>query len=150
MPRASGDAVNSWPHRVIQRHGKFAVHRVYYDEQGNIWTCSEEPVYPEGELLENLGHDVQLYRAALYSQISTIIRKRLEIQDKLGNSYRILGMINWRIGNTYECRGYWHLARQCYASRPSDLAIIDQYDGYIYYRIGDTDRGYRVRKQIPG
>jgi len=92
----------------------------------------------------------QLYRAALYSQISTIIRKRLEIQDKLGNSYRILGMINWRIGNTYECRGYWHLARQCYASRPSDLAIIDQYDGYIYYRIGDTDRGYRVRKQIPG
>ncbi|MBN2145922.1 MAG: hypothetical protein JW726_00985 [Anaerolineales bacterium] len=92
----------------------------------------------------------QLYQAALYCQVSTIIRNHLGAIDKLGNSYRILGTINWRIGNTYECRNYWDRARKCHQNSPIDLALLDQLEGYIYYRIGDTNLGYQERKRIPG
>jgi hypothetical protein len=61
--------VNSWPYRVVHKHGSFAIHRVYYDEQGEIWTCSDEPVYPEGVSLEDLDEDLKLYRAALDLQV---------------------------------------------------------------------------------
>lgn len=57
--------MNTWPYRVVHRHGRFAIHRVYYDERGEPWTYSEEPVYPEGASLEDLGEDLELYRAAL-------------------------------------------------------------------------------------
>jgi hypothetical protein len=57
--------VNFCPYRIVQKLGIFAIHRVYYDEQGDIWTCSQEPAYPEGASLEGLGEDLEMYRAAL-------------------------------------------------------------------------------------
>lgn len=92
----------------------------------------------------------KLHQAALYSQVSTLIRARLGEKEKLGHSYRILGKINWRIGNTYECRNYWLRARECYQDSPTDQALLDQEEGYIFYCIGDTHLGQEVRKRIPG
>jgi tetratricopeptide (TPR) repeat protein len=90
----------------------------------------------------------RLTDAALYAQIGAIIREHLNMQRELGHSYRILGMINWRIGNTYECRKYLNRARDCYEN-PVDLARVDLYEGYTYYRIGDTNIGRESLEKLP-
>jgi len=90
----------------------------------------------------------RLTDAALYAQVGAIIRQHLNVQRELGHSYRILGMINWRIGNTYECRKYLNLARDCY-EQAVDLARVDLYEGYTYYRIGDTEIGHESLEKLP-
>jgi hypothetical protein len=62
---ARDETMTPCPYRVVHEHGNFAIHRVYYDERGEIWTSSEEPVHPEGVSLEGLGEDLEAYRAAL-------------------------------------------------------------------------------------
>ena len=57
--------MNSYPYRIVHKHGTFAIHRVNYDEGGEIWTCSREPAYPTAVSLQGLGEDLDLYRAAL-------------------------------------------------------------------------------------
>jgi hypothetical protein len=49
--RAVRRCISSWPYRVVHRRGRYAIHEVYYDDQGEIWACSREPAYPEGESL---------------------------------------------------------------------------------------------------
>lgn len=90
----------------------------------------------------------RLTDAALYAQVGAIIRGHLGAQTELGHSYWVLGMINWRIGNTYECRKYLNRARECY-ERPIDLARVDLYEGYTYYRIGDTEIGHKSLVRLP-
>jgi hypothetical protein len=46
-----------WHYRVI--------HKVYYDDDGEIWSCSEEPVRLEAESLESLREDLENYDYAL-------------------------------------------------------------------------------------
>lgn len=41
-------------YRVVHKVGRYAIHRVFRDEQGEIWTCTEDPVCPEGETPEEL------------------------------------------------------------------------------------------------
>ena len=50
---------------MILKNGRLAIHEVFYDEQGEIWTCTEEPVYPEGDTLEELRTDLEHYQRAL-------------------------------------------------------------------------------------
>jgi hypothetical protein len=57
--------MNHEPYRVIHRRRRYAIHQVYYDEQGEIWTCSQEPAYPEGHSLDDLRADLARYWSAL-------------------------------------------------------------------------------------
>jgi hypothetical protein len=59
------ETVSTWPCWVVHKHGRYAIHAAYYGEDGEIWTCSEEPVYPEGMSLQELGEYLDVYRAAL-------------------------------------------------------------------------------------
>jgi len=92
----------------------------------------------------------RLTDAALYAQIGASIRRQLGLKKELGHSYRILGMINWRVGNTYSSRMYLNQARECYEDDPVALAWLAQYEGYTYYRSGDTERGRDTLRKIPG
>ena len=42
---------------VIRKAGRFGIHEVYYDDEGEIWSCSEEPVRLEAESQEDLRED---------------------------------------------------------------------------------------------
>jgi hypothetical protein len=59
----------SWNHRVLRRkEGEgytYAIHEVYYDPDGNVAACTENPVAPYGESLDELIEDVESYRRAL-------------------------------------------------------------------------------------
>jgi hypothetical protein len=52
-------------HRVINAKDIYAVHEVYYDEDGLPEMVTEEPVNAQGETYEELVHDVVHYIAAL-------------------------------------------------------------------------------------
>ena len=106
------------------------------------------------ELANNLAHVYLLWgnltQAAQYGQIGASIRRHLGARMELGHSYRVLGMINWRVGNTYESKTYLNRARNCYENEPAALALLDLYEGYTYYRIGDTAIGRGSLVAIPG
>lgn len=92
----------------------------------------------------------RLVSAAQYGQIGASIRRHLGVEKELGHSYRVLGMINWRVGNTYESKSYLNRARACYQDDPVALAWLALYEGYTYYRIGDTVIGRKSLEAIPG
>jgi hypothetical protein len=46
-----------WHYRVIRKAGRYGVHEVYYDDDGEIRSCSEEPVRLEAQSLEDLRED---------------------------------------------------------------------------------------------
>ena len=50
---------------MILKNGRYAIHEVYYDEEGEPWTCSEEPVCPKGKMLEALREELEHYQRAL-------------------------------------------------------------------------------------
>ena len=61
-----GDAaLSTWKYRVILKDGKYAIHEVFYGEEGAPWTCTEEPVCPEGDTLEALREELEHYQRAL-------------------------------------------------------------------------------------
>jgi hypothetical protein len=57
--------LNTWNYRVIVKNGRYAIHEVYYDKEGEPWTCTEDPVCPEAETLDALREDMEYYRLAL-------------------------------------------------------------------------------------
>jgi len=115
------------------------------------WLGDRESI---AELANNMANVYLLWGrlsdAALYGQIGASIRRHLDVKKELGHSYRILGRINWRIGNTYGSRMYLNQARKCYQEDPVALAWLDLYEGYTYYRIGDTTIGHKSLEEIPG
>ena len=50
---------------MILKDGRYAIHEVYYDEDGEPWTCTEDPACPEGDMLETLREDMEYYRLVL-------------------------------------------------------------------------------------
>ena len=50
---------------MILKDGRYAIHEVFYDEEGESWTCSEDPVCPEGDTLEALREELEHYQRAL-------------------------------------------------------------------------------------
>ena len=52
-------------YRVILKNGQYAIHEVYYDEQGEPWTCTEDPVCPEGGTLDDFRAEMEHYQHAL-------------------------------------------------------------------------------------
>ena len=59
----------SWNYRVIEKKDgtgtTFAIHEVYYDEEGSPYLCTINAVAPMGETLEDLRADVKFYNTAL-------------------------------------------------------------------------------------
>jgi hypothetical protein len=55
----------TWNYRVMRRENTYAIYEVYYDNDGNMETFSEEPVCPMGESLEELRQDLEHYERAL-------------------------------------------------------------------------------------
>ncbi len=47
-----GIAPSTLKYRVILKNGKYAIHEAFYDEEGEPWTCTEDPVCPAGDTLE--------------------------------------------------------------------------------------------------
>lgn len=60
-----GIALITWKYRVILKHGRCAIHEVFYDEHGEPWTCSEDPVCPEGNTVDSLREELEHYQRAL-------------------------------------------------------------------------------------
>jgi len=54
-----------WNYRVILKNGHYAIHKVYYDEDGEPWTCTEDPVCPEGDTLDALREEMEHYQRGL-------------------------------------------------------------------------------------
>jgi len=71
-----------------------------------------------------------------------LLRKAWGDSRDIGNSYYVLGKINWEIGGTAEAIGYFDLARKEFDKTDLDInkAWIDRYVGYVHYRIGLLDQ----------
>ena len=50
---------------MILKNGRYAIHEVYYDEKGEPWTCTENPICPEGDTLDALRGELEHYQRAL-------------------------------------------------------------------------------------
>jgi hypothetical protein len=50
---------------LILKNGRYAIHEVYCDEEGSPWICTEDPVWPEGDTLDDFRAEVQRYLDAL-------------------------------------------------------------------------------------
>ncbi|HEU4510851.1 MAG TPA: hypothetical protein VFR78_21650 [Pyrinomonadaceae bacterium] len=55
----------TWNYRVVKKRGYLAIHEAYYDENGNIFTLSTDPVSPESEDLAQLKTTLELMQEAL-------------------------------------------------------------------------------------
>lgn len=54
---------------MILKRGRYTVHEVYYDEDGEPWTCTEDPVCPEGNTPDTLREDETYQRALEWSAL---------------------------------------------------------------------------------
>ena len=63
--------MSTWNYRVLERKDKktgenpYAIHEVYYNEEGKPDGCTENAVAPMGESLEELNNDIVHYLRAL-------------------------------------------------------------------------------------
>jgi YD repeat-containing protein len=63
----------SFNHRIVKSEdGSFHVHEVYYDENGNIESWTENPVTPSGFDTTELHHDFELHLKAFKKPILVI------------------------------------------------------------------------------
>ena len=54
-----------WNYRVLERAGEFAIHEVFYDDDGKIAGWTETPVFPRAESLEDLALELERYAQAV-------------------------------------------------------------------------------------
>ncbi len=54
----------SWNYRLIHRDSQYAVHEVFYREDGTVEGWTEEPVFPSGDSLEEAMADLANYARA--------------------------------------------------------------------------------------
>ena len=60
-----------WDYRVILKGAEFAIHEVYYDDQGAVEGCTVEPVGVAGDTLAELREDLAYYARALDRPVLT-------------------------------------------------------------------------------
>ncbi|HAG82138.1 MAG TPA: hypothetical protein DCL61_13470 [Cyanobacteria bacterium UBA12227] len=58
-----------WDYRVFWEEGGYTIRTVYYDDRGAIVACSEKPIEPFGESLEELQDELNLLQAALKKKV---------------------------------------------------------------------------------
>ena len=54
-----------WNYRVMQKGDQFAIHEVFYREDGSIQGFSESPVFPRAESVEQLAEELKRYALAI-------------------------------------------------------------------------------------
>lgn len=63
----------SWNYRVLKKkHADgcfYDIHEVYYDDEGRPMACTEQPVSPRGESIEELLNDIRHYAKALQKPV---------------------------------------------------------------------------------
>jgi hypothetical protein len=55
----------TWNYRVVKRGVQFAIHEVFYRDDGTVQGYSAEPVYPRAESTEDLAAELARYAEAL-------------------------------------------------------------------------------------
>ena len=55
----------TWNYRVMHRDGRYAVHSVYYGDDGRITDWSAEPMQLTAESVEDLAEEFERFRRAL-------------------------------------------------------------------------------------
>jgi hypothetical protein len=55
----------SWDYRVIEHNGMFTIHEVYYNDNCDITSISQDPMGPSGDTLEDLKDDMEYFLQAL-------------------------------------------------------------------------------------
>lgn len=63
--------MGKWNYRVVLRHEQFAIHEVFYDDDGGIAGMTEEPVFPRAQTLEELRSELLRYTSALDEPVLT-------------------------------------------------------------------------------
>jgi hypothetical protein len=58
----------TWNYRVMVRDGRYAIYSVYY-EDGRITSCSVDPMYLDGESLEELAGELERFGQALLKPV---------------------------------------------------------------------------------
>jgi len=59
----------NWDYRVFVEDSGYTIRTVYYDDHDAIATCSEKPIEPFGESLEDLQDELNLLQAALKKNV---------------------------------------------------------------------------------
>ncbi len=62
-----------WNYRVFhEKNGDYTIREVYYDDDGSIIACTDNPAEPMGESLEELAQDLKWFGEALMLPILTM------------------------------------------------------------------------------
>jgi hypothetical protein len=57
--------MSHWNYRVMRKDGQYAVHEVFYEDDGRVSGYTTDPVFPRADSLEELADEFQRYRRAL-------------------------------------------------------------------------------------
>ncbi len=57
--------MSKWNYRVVQRDDQFAIHEVFYANDGSVQSMTAGPVFPRAETLVDLREELERYRSAL-------------------------------------------------------------------------------------
>ncbi|MEQ8961113.1 MAG: hypothetical protein RLP02_24850 [Coleofasciculus sp. C2-GNP5-27] len=80
-----------WDYRVFFEDDGYTIRTVYYDDRGAIAACSEKPIEPFGESLEDLQDELNLLQAALKKKVlsaSDVPDQSLRPKVKRGKSLK--------------------------------------------------------------
>jgi len=58
-----------WNYRVVRKEKHISIHEVYYDENGNAISISQNPVAPEAEDIKELKDTLELMMEAISKEI---------------------------------------------------------------------------------
>jgi hypothetical protein len=59
----------TWNYRVMIRDGRYAVHAVYYADDGRIMNWSAEPMDLSGASVEDLSEELERFHSALLKPV---------------------------------------------------------------------------------
>lgn len=79
----------NWDYRVFLEDGGHTIRTVYYDDLGAIVACSDKPIEPFGESLEDLQEELNLLQAALKKKVLSVCdvpEQKLSPKVKRGKS----------------------------------------------------------------
>jgi hypothetical protein len=62
---AAASEMSHWNYRVVAKDDQFAIHEVFYDDAGDVAGCTEDPVFPHGETVEELRDAITRYGEAI-------------------------------------------------------------------------------------
>ena len=68
--------MSKWDYRIVQRGDEFAVHEVFYNDDGSIEGMTADPVCPGARTVEELHDEFERYRAAFEKPVLSYLPSR--------------------------------------------------------------------------